>query len=103
MSVGSIKLVHERVNRVIGRRELLFSITHEGSGTPSKKEIVSQLQGVLGSQGVIVVRKISTRYGQRVSDVLIHVYDAETTAKMYEPKHILRRNGLIREEVKKEG
>jgi|UniRef100_A0A7C1G984 small subunit ribosomal protein S24e len=103
MSVGSIKLVHERVNRVIGRRELLFTITHETTGTPSKKDIVSQLQSVLGTQGVIIVRKVSTRYGQRVSDVLVHVYDNEIVAKAFEPRYILKRNGLIQEEAKKEG
>ena len=100
---GSIKLVQEWVNKVVGRRELLFLITHEDSGTPSRRELVSQLQSVLGTQGVIVVRKISTKYGQRISEVLVHVYDSELTARAFEPRHILRRNGLVQEEAKKEG
>ncbi|ABL77857.1 30S ribosomal protein S24e [Thermofilum pendens] len=102
MAVSSLRIIQEKVNKLVGRRELLVEIHHQGSGTPSRRDVAEALRNMLGTGGsAIVVRKLVTRYGQGVSEALIHIYDSDVKMKMFEPKHILRRNGLIQEQEAK--
>lgn len=104
----SIKIVSDRVNRLVGRRELRVVLDHPGSSTPSRREVIEKLRELLSlsERQVVIVRKILTEYGLGRSSALVHVYDDPERAKQFEPPHLLRKHGLAEakdEKVKSSG
>ncbi|QOJ78173.1 30S ribosomal protein S24e [Infirmifilum lucidum] len=100
MSQSTLKIISERVNRMVPRREIIVEIEHWGGGTPTRQQIVETVRNILNlpSSDVVVVRKILTSYGACVTRAYIHVYDSESRARAFEPKYILKRNGLVQEQ-----
>ncbi|MEM2597509.1 MAG: hypothetical protein QXT50_02465, partial [Thermofilum sp.] len=88
--------VSDRLNRLIGRREVRIAVEHPGTGTPSRKEIAERVKALLNltERHVIIVKKILTEYGLGRSNVLVHIYDEVERAKRFEPVHLLKKHGL---------
>lgn len=104
MSQVSVKIVSERYNKLVPRREVVVEVNHVGGGTPSRQQVVSAVREALGlpSHSIVVVRRIVTIYGACLTRAYVHVYESLERAKAFEPKYILKRNGLIREEAPKQ-
>ncbi|MGC9108110.1 MAG: 30S ribosomal protein S24e [Infirmifilum sp.] len=100
MSQGDIKVIKDRFNKLIPRQEIIVEINHFGSGTPSRQQIAERVKNALAipANKVVVVRKAVTAYGSYVTRALLHVYDSIERAKAFEPKYILKRNGLVQEQ-----
>lgn len=100
MSQGVVKILEERVNKLIPREELVVEFTHMGTGTPSRQQIAESIRSILNlpSSKVVIVRKALTAYGSYVTRAFINIYDSLERAKAFEPKYILKRNGLIQEQ-----
>ena len=93
MVIQELKIVSERENKVVGRKELVVEISHTGKGTPKRSEIREKVSEMLKVPGnLVVVRKILTEYGMTLSQALIHVYPSEERLKSIEPRHIVKKN-----------
>lgn len=80
-------------NNVFNRRELTLKIFHIGSGTPSRKEIISALSAVYGvKEDLIVVKKVKTVYGAGISIVRVNIYKNREDLEKVEPKHLIGRD-----------
>jgi len=100
MSQGTLKVVSDKTNAVIPRRELVVEVEHWGQGTPTRHYIADLLRNTLGlpSTNVVVVRKMVTSYGSCVTRAYVHIYNSEDRARAFEPRYILKRNGLLKED-----
>ncbi|MEN2998996.1 MAG: 30S ribosomal protein S24e [Acidilobaceae archaeon] len=96
IDLGSMKgeVLEERQNKVIGRREITLAVSHSLASTPSRVELrqrLAQRYGVDVSR--LYVRSVFTEYGANVSTVVVHIYDSADRAKLFEPEHVIRKNG----------
>ncbi|MEZ0345070.1 MAG: 30S ribosomal protein S24e [Infirmifilum sp.] len=101
MSQGVVKILKERVNKLVPRRELVVEVDHAGTGTPARQQIAEMVKSTLALSGnsVVVVRKVLTDYGTCTTRASIHIYESFEKAREFEPTYILKRNGLIKEEA----
>ena len=89
-------------NNVFNRRELYIKIYHIGSGTPSRKEIISALSAIYGAkEDLVVVKDIETVYGGGISYVRVNIYKNKEDLEKIEPKHLIGRD--TGQKVKKGG
>ena len=89
-------------NKVLNRREITIKIYHIGSGTPSRKEIISAISAVLGAkEDLIVIKRVDTVYGAGISIVRANVYKNKEDLEKVEPKHLIGRD--TGQKVKKGG
>lgn len=92
----NIEIVSKFENKLLKRTEYIFKVNHEGSGTPSRKQIKEEIAKSLGVPAEnLVIRKIRTPFG--VNETLVDVIyypDKELLLKI-EPKHILIREGFL--------
>ena len=89
-------------NNVFNRRELTLKIFHIGTGTPSRKEIISALSAIYGAkEDLIVVKSVETIYGGGISLVRVNIYKNKEDLEKVEPKHLIGRD--TGQKVKKGG
>jgi len=97
----SVEILDSRVNKLVGRRELVVRVSHWPQGTPPRKALREHVAKLLGVDPELVyVRKIRTEYGMCESLARVHVYDSVERALSFEPEYIVKRN---RGEKGKEG
>lgn len=93
MSVKEVKLLEERENKLVGRKEAVFMVDHFGGGTPKRAVVREKIAELLGVPvNFVVVRRIETEYGAMRSKVLAHIYDSEARLREVEPEHVIRKN-----------
>ncbi len=94
---GSIaRVIEDKYNPLIKRRELLLEIDHKLKSTPMRINLrlkVSEVYGVEIQR--VYVKKIMTEYGRGVSKVRVNIYDTVERAKQIEPQYVIDRNGGI--------
>lgn len=91
-----VEILQKIDNPLLNRVEIVTIVKHPNSSTPKREEIKKKLAAILGSkEELMVVRKILSVYGKPISRVYINVYKDENTLRRVEPKHILKKNGLI--------
>ncbi len=101
-----LKLETIRENKLLARREIVATIVHSGSSTPTRQQVREAVAAQLGVKPELVfIKKILTEFGRGVSRAEVHVYDSEATAKVVEPLYIIARNSpdgkKLLEEAKK--
>ncbi len=88
-----LKLEQIRENKLLGRREVVALIAHEGASTPTRQQVREAVASQLGvSPELVFVRSIKTEFGRGVSKAEVHVYSSEAQAKVVEPLYIIARN-----------
>jgi len=98
-----IEIAQDKANPLLNRRELDVVISYE-SGTPKREEVREELSRMLGAEKErIIIEKMESIFGLNKARAHVHVYDAAEHAKRYERRHILRRHGMLEEEVKQTG
>jgi len=99
----NIEVIQDRKNPLLNRRELDLLIAYESS-TPKREDVRNALSEKYGVEAErIIVEKMESLFGTNKARAHVHIYDTVDDAKKYERKHILRRHGLLAEEVKKVG
>lgn len=85
-----IKIDSDKMNKLLGRREIILDITYEGA-TPSRSDIRSESAKKfnLKEENVVIV-SIDQLYGAGRSKALIHEYN-DATAKEIAQKHTIDR------------
>jgi len=91
-----IKIVSEKENPLLKRKEILFQAEHDQTGsTPPLLEIRKTVAEILKKDlDLIFIRKVSTKTGTQIANGIAHVYDSVDQAKFIEPKYIIKRNAL---------
>ena len=88
----AIEIVSQRDNRLLGRREVTFSIP-SGSGLTTRKGAVAAVKENLSLKDEkLYLVSLSGHSGSRKLTGLLFVYEDEMLAKAQLPEHILTRN-----------
>lgn len=98
-----IKIIEEKNNPLLSRREVVFKVDHE-SATPSRKSIVDRIAATMNSkEGLVIIDNLKTEFGKRETIGYAKIYETEERAKQVERPHITERNTFVApEETKKE-
>jgi small subunit ribosomal protein S24e len=87
------EVISEKDNPLIKRKELIVRIGHIGKSTPSRGLIRHEIARIYNVEPELVyVRGIKTEYGMGVTEAEVHIYSSVERAKLFEPKHVLKRN-----------
>jgi len=93
-----IKVLNEKNNPVLNRREIAFKVIHE-EATPSRKSIVERLAATQNSKvGLVFVDSLKTEFGKRETIGYAKIYETEERAKQIERAHIIERNTFTKPE-----
>jgi small subunit ribosomal protein S24e len=89
-----VKIVSEKENPLLKRRELYFQVEHNQTGsTPSRLEVRKAVAAVLKRDADLVfIKKVETKTGTRTAFGVANVYDSVEQARLIEPKYIVARN-----------
>ncbi|KAK1391576.1 small ribosomal subunit protein eS24z [Apium graveolens] len=83
-------------NRLLSRKQFIIDVLHPGKANVSKAELkqkLAELYSVKDTQAISVF-KFRTHFGGGKSTGFGLIYDSVESAKKYEPKYRLIRNGL---------
>lgn len=106
------KIVSEKENPLLKRKEICFQIEHAQTGTPSRLEVRKAVAKILRTDiDLVYVKKFETKTGAFTAVGTANVYDSVEQAKLVEPEYIIKRNVLMEKpkekaaekEEKKEG
>jgi small subunit ribosomal protein S24e len=99
-----IKIVSEKENPLLKRREVDFQIEHSETGsTPSRLDVKKALAAMLKKDAELVfVRKFETKTGTHMVFGRANIYDSIENAGFTEPEYIKKRNSPPPEEPKKD-
>lgn len=89
-----IKIVSEKKNPLLKRREIHFQIKHNQTGsTPPRLEVRKAVADALKTNVELVfIKKLETKTGTQIATGLANVYDSIEQAKLIEPEYIINRN-----------
>ncbi|MHC1631814.1 MAG: 30S ribosomal protein S24e [Methanotrichaceae archaeon] len=87
-----IKIIEEKDNLILKRREVKFMIEHDGP-TPSRKSVVEKLIAIMNSQpGLLVVDNMKSEFGKRETVGYAKIYETEERMRQVERPNIIERN-----------
>jgi len=89
-----IKIISEKENPLLKRKEINFQIDHNETGnTPPRLEVRKAVAAVLKKDlDLVFVKKFETRTGTHIAVGIANVYDSAEQAKLIEPEYIIKRN-----------
>jgi small subunit ribosomal protein S24e len=99
-----VKIVSEKENPLLKRREVYFQIQHDETGsTPSRLDVKKAVAAILKKDAELVfVKKFETKTGTRMAFGVANVYDSVEQARFIEPDYIKKRNSPPEEPKQKE-
>ena len=87
-----IKILKDKKNALLNRRELDFIVKYEGS-TPSRNDIRNKLAAMLNAPlELLVIQRIKTEYGMQEGKGYAKLYEDATRMKEVELEYVLKRN-----------
>jgi len=97
-----IKVLEEKKNPLLQRREVKFSVSHN-LGTPSRDEIKAKIAAYLNSKPeLVIIDNMKSEFGKRETKGYAKIYETVEHLKKTETEHIVQRNAK-KEAPKKEG
>lgn len=97
-----IDVVKEKDNRILGRREVRFSIQHVGTATPKRAEVRQALAAKYSTdQDRVVVDALHAAFGQGATVGYAKIYGTKEAALKLETRPVLVRNLLAQKKEKK--
>lgn len=88
-----LEIDHETDNPLLHRKEVDFRVSFKGQGTPNRLEVRAKLAAMQGTdENTVYVRKIAPQFGTYEFNGMATIYEDETVAVKYEPRHIRVRN-----------
>ncbi len=89
----NLKIIEEKENKLIERREIKFIVEHLGNPTPSRLDIRGKLSAILDvDPETLYVIKTETEYGIGRTKGLAHIYATKERAMAIESKYIIERH-----------
>jgi len=98
-----IEIVDKKENPLLGRIELHFRASHDGTSTPKREEIrqaIAQEEDV--KKDNVVIDNMDPEFGRAVTQGYAKIYKDLEKARSIEREHILKRNNLYLKKEKKE-
>jgi small subunit ribosomal protein S24e len=96
-----IKVIEEKTNPLLNRREVVFKVIHD-EATPTRKSVVERLAATLNSKpGLVFVDSLKTEFGKRETLGYAKIYENADRAKQVERPHIIERNTFTKAEETK--
>lgn len=96
-----IKIVSEKGNPLLSRKEYVFEVAHPQSATPKRDEVRKALSEVFKvPKDRVILEWMRARFGMQQSRGSVHVYDSKEAVAKVVRSHILIRNGLKEKPVK---
>ena len=93
-----IRILKDKKNSLLNRRELDFVVRYEGS-TPSRNDIRNKLAAMLNAPlDLLILQRIKTEYGMQEGKGYAKLYEDANRMKEVELEHILKRNKVPGEE-----
>jgi len=87
-----IKILKDKKNALLNRRELDFTVKYEGS-TPSRSDVRNKLAAMLNAPlELLVIQRIKTEYGMQESKGYAKLYEDASRMKEVELEFVLKRN-----------
>lgn len=97
-----IKILKDKDNSLLNRRELDFVVKYEGS-TPSRSDVRNKLAAMLNAPlELLIIQRIKTEYGMQESKGYAKLYADEARMKQVEQEYILKRNPVPGAEAEEE-
>jgi small subunit ribosomal protein S24e len=89
-----VKIISEKYNPLLKRREVIFQVKHEQTkGTPPRFEIRGKLADMLKTKlEQVYVKKVETKTGTMTALGEANAYDSAEQAMLIESKFIIERN-----------
>ncbi len=95
-----LRILEQRENPLLERKEVWFEVTHKGKPTPPKLEVAKALAAKLGcSLDVMVIRHYTTEFGSNKSRGLCLVYKSPEALTAVEGKWITAKKRIGLKEV----
>ena len=97
-----IKIISQKENPLLKRKEVQFHVEHEKGSTPPRLEVRRAVATALKSNADLVfIKKFETKTGTHVAVGTANIYESIEQARLIEPEYIMKRN--IPPEKPKEG
>ena len=95
-----VKVLSDKENPFLDRREVLFEVEHHGTATPSLKDVRAKLAVTLKANAeLLIVKNYKASYGKSSTRGFVTIYKKKEDLKLELPQYIKRQF----EEKKKEG
>lgn len=90
-----IKVLEEKQNPLLKRREFSLEISHPTAATPPREEVRAEFAKVAHApKDRVIIERMRARYGTATTRGEAMVYESAEAAKAIVREHILVRNGL---------
>jgi len=88
-----IKIIVEKENPLLKRKEVHFHVNHVAGPTPPRPEIRKAVAEALKANiDFVFVKKFETKAGMHTAVGVANLYDSVEQAQRIEPKYIVKRN-----------
>jgi small subunit ribosomal protein S24e len=99
-----IQIQQNKENALLDRREIVFTLRHDGETTPSRVQVRQLLASQIGTRTEnVVIESMESEYGRGATRGTARAYKSADVARGTERTHFLKRNQLYVEKAKKEG
>ena len=89
-----IRILKDKNNALLNRRELDFVVKYEGS-TPSRNDVKNKLAAMLNAPlELLIVQRIKTEYGTQEAKGYAKLYEDVARMKGVELEYVLKRNEI---------
>jgi small subunit ribosomal protein S24e len=89
-----IKILKDKKNLLLNRRELDFIVRYEGS-TPSRNDVKNKLAAMLNAPlELLIIQRIKTEYGMQEAKGYAKLYEDAARMKEVELEYVLKRNAV---------
>jgi len=97
-----IKIVSQKENPLLKRKEVQFNVEHETGSTPPRQQVRRGVAAALKSNvDLVFIKKFETKTGTHMAVGTANLYDSIEQARRIEPESIVKRN--VPPEKPKEG
>ncbi len=88
-----VKILSQKENPLLKRKEISFQVNHNSSSTPPRLEIRRAVADALRANiDLVFVKKYETKTGMHTALGVANLYDSAEQAKLIEPEYIVKRN-----------
>ncbi len=100
-----VRIIEERENPLLWRKEYFFEVLHPNEATPKKSEVAKVLSAKLNVPlELMSIKNYRSRFGMNLASGVLYVYESEEKLKLVEGKkaNLKKRLGISEEELKGE-
>jgi small subunit ribosomal protein S24e len=88
-----IKIISQKENLLLKRKEVQFNVEHEKGSTPPRQEVRRGVAAALKSNvDLVFIKRFETRTGTHMAMGTANLYGSIEQAKRIEPEYVVKRN-----------